>query len=178
MRIVGGELRGRRFTPPAKNWPTRPTTDQSKEALFNILNNRIYFEDIKILDLFGGTGNLSYEFISRGCTDATYVDNFRKAVAYVQRVSKELGIEDRLKVVNCDVFRFIKTNKLQYDLIFADPPYALSRLKDIPDMIFESDMLASDGLLILEHDKKHRFVQHERYLEERKYGSTLFTFFK
>jgi len=178
MRIIGGEFKGRRFNPPAKNWPTRPTTDQSKEGLFNILNNRIYFDEIKMLDLFGGTGNHCYEFISRGCTDATYVDKFRGAVAFVQRTAKELGIEDRLKVVSCDVFKFMKTNKLQYDYIFAGPPYPLPNLDDIPDKLFETELLAQDGLFVLEHNPNHDFKSHERYTEERNYGSTIFSFFK
>lgn len=178
MRIIGGEFKGRRFNPPAKNWPTRPTTDQSKEGLFNILNNRIYFDEIKMLDLFGGTGNHCYEFISRGCTDATYVDKFRGAIEFVKRTAKLLDIEDRLKVVSCDVFKFMKTNKLQYDYIFAGPPYPLPNLDDIPDKLFEADLLADEGLFVLEHNPNHDFKKHERYQEERNYGSTIFSFFK
>lgn len=178
MRIIAGEFKGRRFNPPAKNWPTRPTTDQAKEGLFNILNNRLDFEDTKVLDLFGGTGNHCYEFISRGCTDATYVDKHRPAVAFVQRTAKELQIEDKLKVVSCDVFKFLKTNTLLYDYIFAGPPYPLPNLDEIPDKLFETSLLAEEGLFVLEHNPNHDFKDHPRYVEERNYGSTIFAFFQ
>ena len=178
MRIIGGEFRGRKFHPPAKKWPTRPTTDQSKEGLFNILNNRIDFSETKMLDLFGGTGNHCYEFISRGCVDATYVDKHRPAVAFVKRTSLELQIEDRLKVVLCDVFKFMKTNKLSYDYIFAGPPYPLPNLDEIPDKLFDTELLANAGLFVLEHNPNHDFKDHPRYQEERNYGSTIFAFFK
>jgi len=153
MRIIGGEFRGRRFNPPAKNWPTRPTTDFSKEGLFNILQNRIDFEETKMLDLFGGTGNHCYEFISR-------------------------GIEDRITIVKSDVFKFIRTVQHKYDYIFAGPPYPLPILDSIPDEIFKYELLNEDGLFVLEHNPKHDFKKHERYVEERNYGTTIFSFFK
>ncbi len=104
MRIIGGKLKGRRFNPPAKNWPTRPTTDIAKEGLFNILTNRLYFDETQVLDLFGGTGSHGYEFISRGCKDVTYVDKFYGCVAFAKKTAHEFGIENEMKIVKADVF--------------------------------------------------------------------------
>lgn len=178
MRIISGKFKGRRFTPPAKNWPTRPTTDISKEGLFNILQNRIYFDDVVMLDLFGGTGNHCYEFISRGCEDATYVDKFNPAVKYVTQLSKELGIEDCITIVKSDVFAFIQNTNRKYDYIFAGPPYPLPNLDSIPNVLFESSILAEDGLFVLEHNPQHNFEAHPHFNESRKYGQTIFSFFK
>jgi len=178
MRIIGGKFRGRRFTPPAKNWPTRPTTDYAKEGLFNILANHLDFEDIKVLDLFGGTGNHSYEFISRGCKDVTYVDKFPGAVRFVQRTAKTLGIEDCLRILRGDVFKFIATAGQQYDYIFAGPPYALPNIDAIPDEIFEHELLRPGGWLVLEHNPHHAYDTHPRYFQERHYGKTIFSFFE
>ena len=178
MRIIGGEFRGRRFNPPAKNWPTRPTTDFAKEGLFNILYNRLDFESLKVLDIFGGTGNHCYEFISRGCEDATYVDKFGGAVSFVKKTAKELNIENRLTIVKMDVFKFINSTSNKYDYIFAGPPYPLPNLDDIPDEIFNNELLAEDGLFVLEHNPRHDFKDHTHYVEERNYGTTIFSFFK
>ena len=177
MRIISGKFGGRRFHPPAKNWPTRPTTDISKEGLFNILQNRIDFEATKMLDLFGGTGNHCYEFISRGCKDATYVDKFGGAVAFVKKIRAELKIEDALTIARSDVFKFMERASTQYDYIFAGPPYPLPTLDTIPDRLFEADLLASDGWFVLEHNPNHDFKEHPKYREERNYGSTIFSFF-
>ncbi|MBC7885815.1 MAG: RsmD family RNA methyltransferase [Saprospiraceae bacterium] len=177
MRIIGGKFKGRRFIPPAKNWPTRPTTDFAKEGLFNILNNRIDFEETVMLDLFGGTGSHCYEFISRGCKDVTYVDNFGSCAAFVTKISIELNIENLLTIYKSDVFRFLKTNIKQYDYIFAGPPYPLPNLNSIPDEIFKYNTLAADGLFVLEHNPNHDFKQHTRYIESRNYGTTIFSFF-
>jgi len=178
MRIIGGEFKGRKFFPPAKNWPTRPTTDFAKEGLFNILQNRIDFSDIKMLDLFGGTGNQSYEAISRGCTDVSYVDKFGGAVKFVKQVAKELDIEDRLNIFRMDVIRFIKMSQGKFDYIFAGPPYPLPWLDDIPDMIFKYGLLQDNGLFVLEHNPKHDFTGHKNYMEQRSYGTTIFSFFQ
>ncbi|HMR89776.1 MAG TPA: RsmD family RNA methyltransferase [Saprospiraceae bacterium] len=177
MRIIGGIFKGRRFVPPANNWPTRPTTDMSKESLFNILNNRVDWEDMVMLDLFGGTGSHCYECISRGCTDATYVDNFAGCVSFVKTTAETLKIEDHIKIIKSDVFKFLQTNIRQNDYIFADPPYSLPKLATLPDLIFQHNALAADGLFVLEHDKSHQFKQHSRFIEERKYGATLMSFF-
>ncbi len=177
MRIIGGELRGRRFNPPANNWPTRPTTDISKEGLYNILQNKIDFEDTKMLDLFGGTGNHCYEFISRGCVDATYVDNFAGCVDYVKKTSIELGIDQYIKIFKMDVFKFITTSADQFDFIFAGPPYPLITLNTIPNKIFSHNLLKEGGIFVLEHNPQHTFKSHEHFIQERRYGTTYFSFF-
>ena len=177
MRIIGGKFKGRRFYPPAKNWPTRPTTDFSKEGLFNILHNRLDFSDTKMLDLFGGTGNHSYEFISRGCTDVTYVDKYAGCVRFVQKLAAELEITDSIKILRADVKKFIQRNEEQFDYIFAGPPYPLPWLDAIPEMVFSADMLRPEGLFVLEHNPNHDFSAHPHFLESRNYGTTIFSFF-
>ncbi|MBK7634918.1 MAG: RsmD family RNA methyltransferase [Saprospiraceae bacterium] len=178
MRIIGGFFKGRKFIPPAKNWPTRPTTDFAKEGLFNILNNKIDFEEVIMLDLFGGTGNHSYEFISRGCTNVTYVDKFQGCIDFVQKTAGELKIEDKIKIIRSDVFRFLQSNIRQFDYIFAGPPYPLPNLNTIPDVIFQTETLAPDGLFVMEHNPNHDFKSHNRFVEARNYGTTIFSFFK
>ena len=177
MRIIGGKFKGRRFTPPAKNWPTRPTTDFAKEGLFNIIQNHFDFDEMRVLDLFGGTGNHSYEFISRGCKDVTYVDKFGACVAFVKKTASILEIESYIKIFKADVFRFIKSNAQQYDYIFAGPPYGLPILDSIPDEIFENNLLKENGWLVLEHNPNHDFKDHPRYIQERHYGKTIFSIF-
>ena len=177
MRIISGTFKGRKFIPPAKNWPTRPTTDFAKEGLFNILEIRLNFEEISMLDLFGGTGSHSYECISRGCRDVTYVDKFPGCVAFVQKTTRELEIESYIRIFKMDVFAFLKVNDRQYDYIFAGPPYPLPNLAGIPDVIFSSYVLNPGGLFILEHNPQHSFKNHPRYTEERNYGTTIFSFF-
>jgi 16S rRNA (guanine966-N2)-methyltransferase len=177
MRIIGGQFKGRRFTPPAKNWPTRPTTDFAKEGLFNILQNHLDFEAIKVLDLFGGTGNHSYEFISRGCRDVTYVDKFGGCVAFVKKTAKVLHIEPYIRIVRADVFKFMTMTGEQYDYIFAGPPYPLPTIDTIPDKVFENDMLKPGGWLVMEHNPNHTYTHHPHYWQERHYGKTIFSFF-
>jgi len=178
MRIIGGKFGSRRFNPPANNWPTRPTTDYAKEALYNILQNKIDFEETKMLDLFGGTGNHCYEFLSRGSQDVTYVDKFGKCVAFVRKTAEELKVEDDLRVIKSDVFRFIKSCEEQFDFIFADPPYHLKTLSQLPDLILENDLLADEGILVVEHDNQNSFEDHSRFIDVRKYGGCMFSFFE
>lgn len=178
MRIIGGEFGGLRFNPPAKNWPTRPTTDIAKEGLFNILQNEIDFDEMKALDIFGGTGNHSYELISRGCPSVTYVDKFRGCIEFVTETAAKLKIEDRIDIRRQDAKKFIKTCGDQFTYIFAGPPYPLPWLDDIPDLIFDHTLLASGGLFILEHNPTHNFQDHPQYQRERNYGSTIFSFFQ
>lgn len=178
MRIIGGKFKGRRFHPPADHWPTRPTTDYAKEALFNILNNQLDFEETKVLDLFGGTGSHSYEFVSRGCTDVTYVDKFPDAVRFVRKTSEQLDIGNCLKIFQMDVFRFISHTTEQFDYIFAGPPYGLPTIDTIPDLIFERNLLLPDGIFVLEHNPHHDFIEHPRLADVRNYGKTIFSFFK
>lgn len=178
MRIIGGKFKGRRFDPPADKWPTRPTTDFAKEALFNILNNLLDFESVKMLDLFGGTGSHCYEFISRGCADATYVDKFPGCVQFVRKTAQKLQIESSLKIFQMDVFRFIDSTRGQYDYIFAGPPYSLPTIDIIPDLIFEKELLLPEGLFVLEHNPQHEFLNHSHLVDVRHYGQTYFSFFR
>lgn len=178
MRIIGGKFKGRKFYPPAKNWPTRPTTDFAKEGLFNILNNLIDFETVKVLDLFGGTGSHGYEFISRGCQDVTYVDKFGPCTIFAKKTAEELGISDLMKIVKADVFKFILHCSEQFDYIFAGPPYPLPNIPEIPDLIFDKPLLLKDGLFVLEHNPDHDFQHHTRLSQVRNYGTTIFSFFE
>ncbi len=177
MRIIGGEFRGRKFNPPADKWPTRPTTDISKESLYNILHNRMAFEDVKMLDLFGGTGSHSYEAISRGCRDVLYVDKYVPCTKYVKEVSKTFGIEESLRIRVQDAVQYLKSASEDFDYIFAGPPYALSWLNDIPNRIFARSLLRDDGILVVEHDQTNNFERHPNFDEVRKYGGTYFSFF-
>jgi len=178
MRIISGKFRGRRFTPPADKWPTRPTTDISKEGLFNILTNELDFDEMVMLDLFGGTGNHCYECISRGCEDATYVDKHVPAIRFVQGLAKDLKIEENLRVVRSDVFKFMSTDKGSYTYCFAGPPYPLPTLDTIPDKFFSTNLLAEGGLFVLEHNPNHDFSEHPRFRNLRTYGKTYFSFFE
>lgn len=178
MRIIGGTFKGYRFTPPAKKWPTRPTTDISKEALYNILENRLDFSEIRFLDLFGGTGNHCYECISRGCRDATYVDNFGGCVAFVSEMIKKLDIADYVSIHKKNVFSFIKKCEEQFDYIFAGPPYPLKNIPEIPDLILQKNMLSKDGILVVEHNPNVHFDDHPNLDDQRNYGQTIFSFFK
>lgn len=178
MRIIAGEFRGRKFYPPANKWPTRPTTDFAKEGLFNRLTNRLDFENIKVLDLFGGTGNHSYEIISRGCLDVTYVDQFGGCVDFVKETAKTLKIEDRIKIMRLDVFKFMERTNEKYDYIFAGPPYPLPKLPLIPDIIFEKELLNPNGLFILEHNANNNFENHKYFFESRNYGEAIFSYFE
>lgn len=178
MRIISGKFKGRRFHPPADKWPTRPTTDFAKEGLFNILVNHLDFEGLKVLDLFGGTGSHSYEFISRGCKDVTYVDKFGGCLKFVKKTAEKLDIQDFIKIVNSDVFKFIERTTEKYDYIFAGPPYPLPTLDTIPSKIFEHDLLKSGGWLVLEHNPNHRFDDDPHFFQKRNYGKTIFSFFE
>jgi 16S rRNA (guanine966-N2)-methyltransferase len=178
MRIIGGKFRGRRFEPPADKWPTRPTMDQAKEALFNILNNVLDFEDSNMLDLFGGTGSHSYEFISRGCEDVTYVDKLPEAVRFVRQTAQKLGIEGQIKIFQMDVFRFIENTTGQWDYIFVGPPYDMPTLDTLPDLILGKNLLKPDGLMVLEHNPHNDFVNHPNLSDVRNYGKSIFSFFK
>ena len=178
MRITGGKFRGLRFNPPADKWPTRPTTDFSKEAMYNILTNRIDFDTVRFLDLFGGTGNHCYECISRGAISATYVDKFGPAVNFVKKMAAKFEIEDQMRIIKSDVFKYIKTSKDSYNLIFAGPPYPLKNIPDIAKIIMEGDMLEADGTLIVEHNPRENLENMPGFVEMRKYGQTIFSFFK
>ncbi len=178
MRIISGFLGGRRCHPPAKGWPTRPTTDIAKEALYNILQGRIDFSAVRFLDLFGGTGSHCFEMISRGCTDVTYVDSFRPCCAFVRKTAEELSIADHLRVVCSDVFKFCKRSKESWDFIFADPPYGEDMLDKIPEVVFVHQLLKTDGILVVEHSARNDFSMDPLFVELRIYGETQFSFFQ
>jgi 16S rRNA (guanine(966)-N(2))-methyltransferase RsmD len=178
MRIIAGKFKGRRFNPPADKWPTRPTTDFAKEGLFNILANELDWEDILMLDLFGGTGNHSYESISRGCLSVTYVDKHQPAIKFVKATAETLDILDNINIVTDDVKKFISSCNSQYDYIFAGPPYGLPWLDDIPNLIFDNELLKLGGLFVLEHNPHHNFENHPRFVQKRNYGTTIFSFFR
>lgn len=176
MRIISGKHKGRRLTAP-KHLPVRPTKDMAKEALFNILNNRYYFPDLRVLDLFSGTGNISFEFASREVAQITAVDIEVGCVSYIDKISTqlELGID----AFKNDVFSFLSNHKQQYDIIFADPFYDMEEAEfaKIPELIFDKDLLLEDGVLIIEHSKRTDLSQLPNFSEERKYGGSAFSFF-
>ena len=176
MRIVGGTHSGRIFYPP-KNLPVRPTTDFGKEALFNILANRIDFESLQALDLFCGTGSISYELASRGCSSVTAVDGDYSCCAFVRKTSDDFGFSG-IKVIKNDVFRHLKSEKLSYDLVFADPPYDSRNTAELPEIIFGSGLLKPGGLLIIEHPKELGFEKNQFFFERRNYSKVNFSLFK
>lgn len=176
MRIIGGNHKGRVLRPP-QGLPVRPTTDMAKESLFNILNNYIDFEDVKVLDLFAGTGNISFEFASRNAKQVVSVDINNRCTDYISKVAREFNF-DNLSVIKASVFTFLSRHSTPYDIIFADAPYDMEGRENIPSLIFDNNWLAADGFLIIEHDKKLSFVQHPNFVEERHYGKVHFSFFK
>ena len=176
MRIIGGTLKGLRLNPP-KNLPVRPTTDLAKEALFNILQNQITFDTIKVLDLFSGTGNIAFEFASRGAEQVLSVDRSIHCIHYIKDTAKQHQLNN-IKTFKADVFKYLDMESEKYDLIFADPPYDLNRIPEIPKIVFEKKLLAPGGLLIVEHQSMQNLSQHPAFVEHRKYGYTSFSFFK
>ena len=177
MRIISGKLGGRKINPPAKMPHTRPTTDIAKEGLFNILQNRISFSDIKTLDLFGGTGSISYELASRGATDLTIIEKDAVMYAFIKKNIDLLSIEN-CKVLKMDIFKFLETCTEQYDFIFAGPPYALSSIDEIPKIIIQKKLIASEGYFVLEHTPRNNYEKFDGFSFVRNYGTTLFSFFK
>jgi 16S rRNA (guanine966-N2)-methyltransferase len=176
MRIVSGKYRGRVFDPGGKNFKARPTTDFAKESLFNILANSVDFEEVKFLELFSGTGSISYEFISRGCTDVTMVELNFKHIQFIKSVLKELN--EVAKVYRADVFKFLKGHRLKYDIIFADAPFDHPRVLEIPELILKENLLKEGSFLIVEHSKQFDFSKIPGFYDMRNYGSVHFSFFK
>ncbi len=176
MRIISGIYGGRRLSPP-KNITARPTTDFAKESLFNLLNNRMDFEGIDMLDLFAGTGGIGIECVSRGAREVTAVEIAHVQQNWIIACCKQLGIRN-LSVIRGDVFKFLSACRTKYDLIFADPPYALERIEELPDVILGQDILKEDGWLVIEHGKDTDFTNHPRHVETRTYGSVHFCFFQ
>ena len=176
MRIISGIFRGRRLMPP-KNITARPTTDFAKESLFNLLTNRMDFEGVDMLDLFAGTGGIGIEFVSRGAREVTAVETAHTQQNFIISACKQLGIKN-LQVIRGDVFKYVKTCHIQYDFIYADPPYDLELLPTVPDLVFEQGLLKEGGWMVLEHSKNNNFKEHPHFVEERKYGNVHFSFFQ
>ncbi|MBA2250185.1 MAG: RsmD family RNA methyltransferase [Chitinophagaceae bacterium] len=176
MRIIGGIHGGRKISPPSKMPYTRPTTDIAKEGLFNIIENNIVIADLKTLDLFGGTGCISYELASRGATDLTIVEKDRMMYEFIKRTL------DDLKIINCqlikmDVFKFIFQSTEKYDLVFAGPPYALTSIDELPVCVFDKQLLNHKGWFILEHTPANNYTSFPFFKTSRNYGTTVFSIF-
>ena len=177
MRIISGKFKGRRLSPP-KNLPVRPTTDMSKEALFNVLNNHYNFEGLKVLDLFAGTGNISFEFASRGSDNISCVDADLGCIKYIKQVATEFDFN--IAALKSDVFKFLEKNNNSYDIIFADPPYALDQktFDKIVLLIFEKKLLRETGMLVIEHSKYTKMDDLIHFSFKKTYGGSIFSFFQ
>nr|WP_321222729.1 RsmD family RNA methyltransferase [uncultured Psychroserpens sp.] len=177
MRIVSGKYKGRRITAP-KKLPVRPTTDMAKESLFNILNNQYYFDDISVLDLFSGTGNISYEFASRGTERITAVDENFGCIKFINETAE--SFEMNITTIKSDVFKFLERSQQQYTIIFADPPYDFptEEFAKIPQLVFQNKLLEDDGILIVEHSKHTSLSHLDNYSHSRSYGGNMFSFFE
>jgi len=176
MRIISGEYGGRRINPPSKMPHTRPTTDVAKEGLFNVLQHKIDIEGMKTLDLFGGTGSISYELASRGASDLTIVEKDTTMYEFIRKTIRELRIEN-ITPVKMDVFKFMDQCDEKFDFIFAGPPYALTNIDELPQRIFEKDLLNKDGWFVLEHTPRNDYKTFRYYKTERNYGTTIFSIF-
>lgn len=175
MRIISGKYRRRRFDVP-KNIKARPTTDFARENLFNVLNNMIDFEDLKTLDLFAGTGAISFELLSRGASPVVSVEKHSTQFDFIRKVARELK-DDNIIPIKGDVFKYISSSRESFDFIFADPPYDLPNLEEIPALVFKAGLLKPDGLFVLEHSRKNDFSELPEFDELRTYGSVNFSFF-
>ncbi len=177
MRIISGKFKGRRIFPP-KNLPVRPTTDMSKEALFNVLNNHFSFEGLKILDLFAGTGNISFEFASRGSDNITSVDADFGCVKFIKQIAEEYDFN--IAAMRSDVFKFLEKNTNSYDIIFADPPYALDQktFENIVTLVFQQELLREDGMMVIEHSKYTKLDHMIHFSFKKSYGGSIFSFFE
>jgi 16S rRNA (guanine966-N2)-methyltransferase len=175
MRIISGIHKGRQLHAPAK-LPVRPTTDRAKEALFNYLAHRFDFEIVRVLDLFAGTGNISYEFASRGTKSILAVDIHPGCVSYIRTTAAALGM-DALETLQVDIFKWLTQKRGQWDLVFADPPYTHSSLKELPRLILNNGFLIEDGLFILEHPANFNFQNEGGFVEARTYGQSVFSIF-
>ncbi len=175
MRIIAGNLRGRRLNPPT-TLPVRPTTDMARESLFNILNNYVDYDECSVLDLFAGTGAVSLEFVSRGAKEVTSVDINVQCTDFIKASAQQFGVQN-LHVVRSDVFDLLKRAYKKFDIVFADPPYALEELAKLPDLVFEKELLTPDGIFVLEHPREFQFEDHPHFWQHRHYGKVNFTFF-
>ncbi len=177
MRIISGLYKGRRITAP-KKLPIRPTTDMAKEALFNILHHQYYFDGISVLDLFSGSGNISYEFASRGTEQITAVDDNYGCIKFITETAT--AFEMSISTIKSDVFKFLEKSKQKQDIIFADPPYdfEVEKFSKIPELVFQNQLLEDDGLLIVEHSKHTDLSHLDHYSHSKSYGGNVFSFFE
>jgi 16S rRNA (guanine(966)-N(2))-methyltransferase RsmD len=177
MRIISGKYKGRRISPP-KGLPVRPTTDMSKEALFNVLNNHFSFEGLKVLDLFAGTGNISYEFASRGSSPITSVDGDFGCVKFIKQTAAEYDFP--IAATKSDVFKFLERNNATFDIVFADPPYGLDQatFERIVLLIFEKNALSQEGMMVIEHSKYTKLNHMPHFSFQKSYGGSIFSFFE
>ncbi|MGG8495248.1 RsmD family RNA methyltransferase [Tenacibaculum sp. TC6] len=177
MRIISGKYKSKRITAP-KNLPVRPTTDMAKESLFNIINNVFYFDSISVIDLFAGTGNISYEFASRGTEEVHAVDAHFSCIKFINQIANELNFN--ITTYKSDVYKFLEKTPLKADLIFADPPYDFKeeQFLKIADLVFERNLLNEEGILIIEHSKHTDVSNHPRFSYQKKYGGSVFSFFE
>jgi 16S rRNA (guanine966-N2)-methyltransferase len=176
LRIIGGKYKGRRIVPPG-NLKARPTTDFAREGLFNVLNNRVDFETAGVLDLFSGTGSISYEFVSRGAAFVHLVEKDPRHISGIKRIIKDMDMAN-IRPIHIDVKTYLKACSIKYDIVFADPPYDLSWLKELPDLVTQAGVIKEDGFFILEHPRDINFAGHKLFFEHRNYGGVNFSFFK
>jgi len=175
VRIISGKFKGKNIQAPA-SLPARPTTDFAKTALFNILNNRVDYESSSVLDLFCGTGNISYEFISRGCQNLVAVDADGRSAKFVKETMARLN-EPSVRVIKSDAFRFLETTREKYDIIFADPPFDLKETDLLPGIVKSKSLLNEEGILIIEHQSKRKLESELQPAEIRVYGNCAFSIF-
>ncbi len=176
MRIIGGDKGGRRFNPPSKMPHTRPTTDVAKEGLFNVIENNIDITSLRVLDIFGGTGSISYELASRGAADITTVEKDPAMYEFIKKTAIELGFP-QIRVIKMEVFKFLESCTEQFDFIFAGPPYALTTIDELPIVIFRKNLLRPKGWFILEHTPRNNYEKFDHYVTSRSYGTTIFSIF-
>lgn len=176
MRVITGKYKGRRFDVP-RSFKARPTTDFAKENLFNVLRAYVDFEETAVLDLFGGTGSISLEFLSRGCAPVVCVEKDHAHASFLHNLFRSLN-DNNLRLIQGDALRFVERGVQPFDLVFADPPYQLRELPELPERVLHSGCLRDGGLFVLEHGKNHSFELHPAFLEHREYGSVNFSFFR
>lgn len=176
MRIITGKLKGRPITIP-KTDKVRPTSDRTKEGIFSVIAARRYFDNLRVLDLFAGSGNLGIEAISRGASHCTFVDNEPEHISHIQKTASSFGIEKSIQTLAMDTKEFLEKNSGQFDLIFADPPYDYYAMQELPDLILQKNLLEEDGWLILEHDKHNDFAEHPGCVFSKAYGRTIASIF-
>ena len=177
MRIISGLYKSRKIVAP-KNLPVRPTTDMAKESLFNIINNLFYFDDISVLDLFAGTGNISYEFASRGTEQITCVDQDFGCIKFINQTAEAFDMP--IQTIKSDVFKYLEKTSVKYDIIFADPPYGFDddQFAKIPELVFQNNLLLENGILVVEHSKHTKLSHLTHFSYSKSYGGSVFSFFE